>query len=146
MKKILLFTCLLILVAGCAHLRVRSKKVSFMELEIAKTCTAVKDGYFQNAKSEFSVSRDANVYAFVRFKYVDNKPYKVQFEWFGPSGRYHQSEPQVISSANSYYENVSLFQSLDVRNMAEYGLLGDWRTLIKVDGQVVHTLEFSLVR
>lgn len=127
---------------GC--LTVARKNARIMNLEIAKTCTAIKDGYFQNAKTDFTATRDKTVYAFAQFKLIDNKPYAIEFEWFSPSGSYHKSPVQTVSGENQYYEKVSVFQALDIQNMVEYGLLGKWRTVIRVNSDPVYTLEFNV--
>jgi hypothetical protein len=118
--------------------------VEIPTFEIAKTCTEIVDGYFQNAKTTFSATSDKRVYAFARLRYI-REPHYVQFRWFAPSGLYHESEEVAVSEEGKFHEYASVFQMIEIAEMAKLGLLGAWRVEIRVDGETAAVLPFTIV-
>ncbi len=143
MTKIVKFALLtvLALAIGCASARGPKKTVP--TFEIAKTCTAINNGYFQDAKTSFSSDRDKRVYAFARILYV-REPHKVVFRWFGPNGLYHESPPVMLIEKSEYHHYVSIYQMLDISEFSKLGLQGQWRVEIQLDGESAGVLPFTI--
>jgi hypothetical protein len=139
------FCVLSVFFFGCAA--ARKSTIDIPTVELANVCTRVDEinRVCDCSQQVFSCSADRTIFACFSLRYV-NTVHDVIFEWYAPDNTlYHATEPVQMSEPDTMHEQVLVYQRLDITQMNELGMTGNWRLTVRLDGEIVNTHTFAIV-